>query len=180
MNDTSPPILEAHGISKQFPGVKALDDVSLTLRRGKLTALLGENGAGKSTLMNIVAGVLSPDEGEVKLAGEVVRFANPREAHEAGIVMIFQELNLVSNLTVAENIFLGREPLNRFGLIDAAKMNQEARVLLERLNLAVDPAAPLGSLRLGQQQIVEIAKAISMEAHVLIICLLYTSPSPRD
>ena len=143
--------------------------MSLTLRSGHLTALLGENGAGKSTLMNIVAGVFPPDAGEVKLAGEVVSFANPREAHEAGITMIFQELNLVPNLSVAENIFLGREPLNRFGLVDANAMNLEAAALLERLDLAVEPTVPLGSLRVGQQQIVEIAKAISVDARVLIM-----------
>jgi ABC-type sugar transport system ATPase subunit len=169
MNNHGDIILEAKGISKQFPGVKALDDVSLTLRCGCLTALLGENGAGKSTLMNIVAGVFPQDAGDVKLAGEVVNFSNPREAHEAGITMIFQELNLVPNLSVAENIFLGREPLNRFGLIDAKAMNQQAAALLEKLDLAVEPTAPLGSLRVGQQQIVEIAKAISVEARVLIM-----------
>lgn len=162
-------ILEAKGISKSFPGVKALDDVSLTLRRGRLTALLGENGAGKSTLMNIIAGVFPPDAGEVQLAGEVVQFANPREAREAGIAMIFQELNLHSNLTVAENIFLGREPLNRLGLIDTATMNEEAAGLLKQLDLAVAPTTPLGSLRVGQQQIVEIARAISSDARVIIM-----------
>jgi len=169
MSDHGDIVLEAVGISKNFPGVRALDDVSLTLRSGHLTALLGENGAGKSTLMNIVAGVFPPDAGEVKLAGEVVSFANPREAHEAGITMIFQELNLVPNLSVAENIFLGREPLNRFGLVDANAMNLEAAALLERLDLAVEPTVPLGSLRVGQQQIVEIAKAISVDARVLIM-----------
>ena len=107
-------VLEAQGISKSFPGVKALDDVSITLRSGCLTALLGENGAGKSTLMNVIAGIYPADSGEVRLGGEVVSFSNPREAQEAGIAMIFQELNLVSNLTVAANIFLGREPRNRF------------------------------------------------------------------
>ncbi|MCB1095582.1 MAG: sugar ABC transporter ATP-binding protein [Verrucomicrobiae bacterium] len=162
-------ILEAKGISKTFPGVKALDDVSLTLRCGHLTALLGENGAGKSTLMSIIAGVFPPDSGEVILAGTPGSFSNPREAHEAGIAMIFQELNLVSNLTVAENIFLGREPMNRFGFIDTATMNRHAAALLERLDLAVDPATSLGSLRVGQQQIVEIAKAISTDARVLIM-----------
>lgn len=162
-------VLEATGISKEFPGVKALDNVSLTLRRGRLTALLGENGAGKSTLMNIIAGVFPPDAGEVRLAGAPVRFSNPREAHEAGIVMIFQELNLVPNLTVAENIFLGREPLNRFGLIDTTEMSRRAAALLKQLDLDVESAAPLGSLRVGQQQIVEIAKAVSTKARVLIM-----------
>lgn len=168
----SPPhdiLLEATGITKTFPGVKALDDVSLTLRRGRLTALLGENGAGKSTLMNIIAGVFPADAGEVKLSGDVVRFSNPRQAREAGVAMIFQELNLVSNLTVAENIFLGREPLNRLGLIDSVAMNRQAALLLEQLDLTVAPTTPLGNLRVGQQQIVEIAKAISSEARVLIM-----------
>ncbi len=162
-------ILEANGISKEFPGVKALDDVSLTLRAGRLTALLGENGAGKSTLMNIVAGVFPPDAGEIKMLGATVQFSNPREAHEAGIVMIFQELNLVPNLTVAENIFLGREPLNRLGLIDDSEMNRRAAALLRSLDLEVAPTVALGSLRVGQQQIVEIAKAISSQARVLIM-----------
>jgi len=162
-------ILEATGISKSFPGVKALDDVSLTLRRGRLTALLGENGAGKSTLMNIIAGVLAPDAGEVRLAGEVVQFSNPREALDVGIAMIFQELNLVGNLTVAENIFLGREPLDRLGFIDTQKMNREAADLLKQLDLSVAPTTPLDNLRVGQQQIVEIAKAISHDVRVLIM-----------
>ena len=169
MNTNGDIILEAKGISKEFPGVKALDDVSLSLRAGRLTALLGENGAGKSTLMNIVAGVFPPDAGEVNLLGRRVNFANPREAHEAGISMIFQELNLIPNLTVAENIFLGREPLNRLGLIDNAEMNLQAEALLKRLDLDIEPTAVLGGLRVGQQQVVEIAKAISSQARVLIM-----------
>jgi ABC-type sugar transport system ATPase subunit len=162
-------ILEARGISKAFPGVQALSGVSLALVKGRLTALLGENGAGKSTLMNIVAGVLQPDAGEIRLAGEPVHFASPREAREAGIAMIYQELNLVPNLTVAENIFLGREPLNRLGLIDTPRMHRDSRRLLDELDLAVAPGTPLGRLRVGQQQIVEIAKAISTRARVLIM-----------
>ncbi|MEP1445261.1 MAG: sugar ABC transporter ATP-binding protein [Paraglaciecola sp.] len=163
------PVLEAQNISKTFPGVKALDGVSLELRPGRLTALLGENGAGKSTLMNIVAGVFQQDSGEVKLAGEVVSFATTREARDAGISMIFQELNLVSNLTVAENIFLSREPLNKFGFIDTEKMNADAAILLKQLDFSVEPTTPLSQLRVGQQQIVEIAKAISTNAKVLIM-----------
>jgi len=162
-------ILEAQGIMKSFPGVKALDDVSITLRSGRLTALLGENGAGKSTLMNIIAGVFPQDAGDVRLAGEVVHFSTTREASEAGIAMIFQELNLVSNLTVAQNIFLGREPTNKLGFIDAAKMNRDAADLLTELDLDVAPTTPLGQLRVGQQQVVEIAKAISCDARVLIM-----------
>ena len=162
-------ILEAQGISKSFPGVRALGDVDLTLRRGRLTALLGENGAGKSTLMNILAGVLIKDSGNLKLNGKKVSFSNPREALDAGIAMIHQELNLVANLTVAENIFLGREPLNTFGLIDTPKMNQDTKILLENIGLNVKPSTLLAQLRVGQQQLVEIAKAISCNARVLIM-----------
>ena len=162
-------ILAARGITKAFPGVKALDDVNLTLRRGRLTALLGENGAGKSTLMNIIAGVFPADSGEVTLDNASVHFTNPREAREAGIAMIYQELNLVTHLTVAENIFLGREPLNRVGLIDSGSMNREAQALLQELDLDVAPTTPLSQLRVGQQQIVEIAKALSTRARVLIM-----------
>ena len=169
MIDRGDIVLEATGMSKSFPGVKALDDVTITLRSGHLTALLGENGAGKSTLMNTIAGVFPADSGEVRLGGEVVSFSNPREALDAGIAMIFQELNLVSNLTVAANIFLGREPMNRFGFIDAAKMNRDAARLLDELDLDVAPTTPLGQLRVGQQQIVEIAKALSCDARVLIM-----------
>lgn len=162
-------VLEAQGITKSFPGVKALDDVSITLKSGHLTALLGENGAGKSTLMNVIAGVFPQDAGDVRLAGELVHFSTTREASEAGIAMIFQELNLVSNLTVAQNIFLGREPTNKLGFIDSAKMNRDAAGLLKELDLDVEPTTPLGQLRVGQQQIVEIAKAISCNARVLIM-----------
>lgn len=169
MSDSPTIVLEATGITKSFPGVKALDEVSLTLRQGRLTALLGENGAGKSTLMNIIAGVFPADAGEVKLDGTPVNFANPREARDAGIAMIYQELNLVPHLSVAENIFLGREPANRLGLIDRTRMNQEAAKLLEELDLDVAPTTPLGQLRVGQQQIVEIAKALSSQARVLIM-----------
>lgn len=162
-------VLDARGISKSFPGVKALDGVSLTLRSGRLTALLGENGAGKSTLMNIVAGVVPPDAGELLVAGRPVRFTSPRQAQDHGIAMIFQELNLVPGLTVAENIFLGREPLRRIGLIDYAAMNRNAAAWLQRLGLDVRPTTPVGRLRVGQQQVVEIAKAMACEVRILIM-----------
>ena len=162
-------VLQMDGISKAFPGVQALDQVHLTLRKGRLTALLGENGAGKSTLMNILAGILQPDEGSIRLAGEEVRFANARDAQAKGISMIFQELNLMTNLSVAENIFLGREPLNRLGLVDYRRMFEGVEVLLRKLELDVAPSTLLGNLRVGQQQIVEIAKALSMEARILIM-----------
>jgi len=169
MTDTDDIVLEARGISKSFPGVKALDRVSLALRRGRLTALLGENGAGKSTLMNILAGVIPPDSGALRLDGHPVGFTHTREARAAGIVMIFQELNLIPELTVAENMFLGREPLNRLGLVDGAAMNRQAAVWLRHLDFGLPPATPVGCLRVGQQQIVEIAKALAVEARVILM-----------
>ncbi len=162
-------VLEARGISKTFPGVKALDKVSLTLRAGRLTALLGENGAGKSTLVNIIGGVFPPDEGEILLGGRAVRFADTRAAQGCGIAMIFQELNSIPNMTVAENIFLGREPLNRFGLIDHSAMHRQTAALLARLELDISPGTPVGQLRVGQQQMVEIAKALAFDVRILIM-----------
>ena len=162
-------LLEARGITKTFPGVRALDDVQITVRAGRLNALLGENGAGKSTMMNILAGVFPPDAGEILLAGQPVRFASPRAAQEAGISIIFQELNLVPHLSVAENIFLGREPRNAAGLLDVARMNREAATLLAELELDADPRTPVARLRVGAQQVVEIAKAISFRSRVIIM-----------
>ncbi|MBN1513858.1 MAG: sugar ABC transporter ATP-binding protein, partial [Phycisphaerae bacterium] len=169
MTDASDVVLEARAISKSFPGVKALDGVGLKLRSGRLTALLGENGAGKSTLMNVIAGVFAPDSGELLVAGRPVRFTSPRHARHHGIAMIFQELNLVPGLTVAENIFLGREPLRRSGWIDYSAMNRNAAVWLQRLDLDVRPTTPVRRLRVGQQQVVEIAKALACEVRILIM-----------
>ncbi len=162
-------VLAASGIVKAFPGVRALDGVSLRARRGRLLALLGENGAGKSTLMNILAGVLRPDAGTIVLDGREVRFASPRDAQRQGIGMIFQELNLVPQLSVAENIFLGREPLTRSGLIDYARLHADTRALLARVDLDVAPETPVSRLRVAQQQVVEIAKALSADVRVLIL-----------
>lgn len=162
-------LLEARGITKTFPGVRALDDVQITVRRGRLNALLGENGAGKSTMMNILAGVFPPDAGEILLAGRPVRFASPREAQQAGISIIFQELNLVPHLSIAENIFLGREPRNAVGLLDYARMNRDTRALLTELELDADPRTPVARLRVGAQQVVEIAKAVSFRSRVVIM-----------
>ena len=162
-------LLEARGITKTFPGVRALDDVQITVRSGRLNALLGENGAGKSTLMNILAGVFPPDAGEIRLAGRPVRFANPRAAQQAGISIIFQELNLVPHLSIAENIFLGREPRNAAGLLDYARMNRDAAALLTELELDANPRTPVARLRVGAQQVVEIAKAVSFQSRVIIM-----------
>ncbi len=169
MTEAGDIVLKARGISKSFPGVKALEEVDLTLRGGRLTALLGENGAGKSTLMNIVAGVLPPDQGELLIAGSPVRFISPRHARDHGIAMIFQELSLVPGLTVAENIFLGREPLQRSGLIDYRAMNRSAAEWLQRLDLNVSPTTTVGRLRVGQQQLVEIARALAGDVRILIM-----------
>jgi len=165
----NPGVLCVRAVSKIFPGVRALDNVSLCLEPGRLVALLGENGAGKSTLMSILAGVTMPDEGEVLVEGRPVRFAGTRDARAHGIVAIFQELSLTPNLTVAENVFLGREPRNVLGFIDYEAMSRASGALLERLNLDVAPETPLAALRVGQQQLVEIARALSVNARVLIL-----------
>jgi ribose transport system ATP-binding protein len=169
MADTADIVLAADGIAKSFPGVRALDGVSLRVRSGRLLALLGENGAGKSTLMNILAGVFAPDTGTLRLDGREVRFPHPRAALAAGIGIVFQELNLIPHLSVAENIFLGREPRTRFGLIDYPQLNAAAAAVLKRLDLAVAPTALIADLRVGQQQLVEIARAVSEDARVLIL-----------
>jgi ribose transport system ATP-binding protein len=162
-------LLRAHGICKAFPGVQALDNAQITVRRGRLNALLGENGAGKSTLMNILAGVFPADSGQIELHGRPVALRAPRDAQLAGISMIFQELNLVPQLSVAENIFLGREPRNRLGMIDYRTMNSDARKLLSTLDTTLEPQVPVAQLRVGAQQLVEIAKALSFDASVLIM-----------
>lgn len=166
---TSDVLLEATSITKSFPGVRALDGVNITVRRGRLNALLGENGAGKSTMMNILAGVFKPDTGTVELEGRRVSFKNTREAQAAGISIIYQELNLVQELSIAENIFIGREPLNRFGLVDFSRMNADAAALLKELELDEDPRTLVSQLKVGAQQVVEIAKAISFNARVIIM-----------
>jgi len=163
------PAVAMRGVGKQFPGVKALDDVSLTLQSGRMLALVGENGAGKSTLMSILAGVSRPDCGEIRIEGVPVRFGSTRDARERGVAAIFQELSLAGNLSVAENIFMGREPCTQWGSIDYPRMNRAAGALLRRMGLDVLPETPVGSLRVAQQQVVEIARAISIEARVLIM-----------
>src|ERR1700690_3432526 len=152
-------ILEVENISKSFPGVKALDRVSFDLRKGEVHALVGENGAGKSTLMKILSGVYQPDEGTIRYKGKVVTFRDVTESHKAGIGIIYQELNLIPHLSVAANIFIGREPLNQFGMLDEKKMNADAMAALGRLNIRLDPTIKLNKLPISKQQMVEIAKA---------------------
>jgi ribose transport system ATP-binding protein len=162
-------VLIAENITKKFPGVTALDNVSLELHDGKVNAIIGENGAGKSTLMKILSGVYSEFEGRIIYKGNPVRFANPKEAEKTGIAIIHQELNLIPDLTITENIFLGRELTTSFGLLDKKKMRSATQLLLDRLKLNVSPDAVVASLKLGQQQVVEIAKALLTNAEVIIM-----------
>ena len=165
----APPLLEARDIWKAFPGVQALAAAGITVRPGRLTALLGENGAGKSTLMNILAGVFPPDRGTLVLDGQPVSFRSPREAQNAGVSIIFQELNLVDSLSVAENIFLGRQPKTAWGLVDHARMRRDAAAILATLDIDVEPSLPVERLKVGARQMVEIAKAVSFASRVLIL-----------
>ncbi len=168
MNPESRPYLVLEDVSKAFPGVQALDGVHLAVAAGECHALVGENGAGKSTLMKVLSGAVLPDSGTIHLGGERVRIDSPATARRLGISMIYQELNLLPELTVAENIFLGREP-RRFGLLDRRKMRDEARGWLERLHQRIDPGALTRTLPLAQQQMVEIVKALSLRARVMIM-----------
>ena len=162
-------ILEVENVSKGFPGVKALDSVSFDLRKGEVHALVGENGAGKSTLMKILSGVYQADEGTIRYKGKEVSFNNVTQASKAGIGIIYQELNLIPHLSVAANIFIGREPLTRFGTLNEKKMNADAVAVLGRLNIRIDPTITLNKLPVSKQQMVEIAKAISTDSEVLIM-----------
>jgi ribose transport system ATP-binding protein len=157
------------GITKRFGGVLACDDVELSVGAGEVRALLGENGAGKSTLMNVLAGVITDHEGTITVAGVPCRFRSPADAQAAGIAMIHQELDLVPALSVAENMFLGREPRTRLRTVDTRRMAAAARTQLAQLGLELDPNRSVGSLRVGEQQLVEIAKALSTEARVLVM-----------
>ncbi len=162
--------LEMRNITKTFPGVRALDGVSFNLRHGEVHALVGENGAGKSTLMKVLGGVYPHPEygGEIFIEGTPQRFAGVREAERAGIAVIYQELSLVREMSVGENIFLGREP-STFGLIRWDELNRRARALLDDLHLSIDAQTPVRGLGIGQQQLVEIAKALSHNAKVLVL-----------
>lgn len=166
----SQPILELKHITKTFPGVKALDDVSFDVHPGEVHALLGENGAGKSTLIKIASGVYQPDAGEIVVEGQTARFGSPRDAQEHGIATIYQELLLYPELSVAENIFMGHAPRTRLGAIDWPEMRKKAQELLASLNIHdLDVATKVGRLTVGNRQRVEIAKALSMNARVLIM-----------
>ena len=160
-------ILTMEGIDKSFPGVHALDHVNLEVRKGEVHALMGENGAGKSTLMKVLTGIYTKDSGTITYEGKEVEFHGPKEAQEAGIVIVHQELNMMNHLTVAQNIFIGREFM-KGGIIDDAKMNAESKKLFDQLGINIDPTEKMGNLTVGKQQMCEIAKAISHKAKVII------------
>ncbi|MBK0033226.1 sugar ABC transporter ATP-binding protein [Erwinia sp. S43] len=160
--------LEAEGISKFFPGVKALSNVSLRVKPGTVHALMGENGAGKSTLMKCLIGIYRPDEGQIRIKGEPVQFTDTLDALRSGISMIHQELNLVPHMTVAENIWLGREPM-KLGFVDHGKLNRLTKDLLVKLNIRLRPDQMVGDLSIASQQMVEIAKAVSWNSDIVIM-----------
>jgi ribose transport system ATP-binding protein len=168
-DESAPLLLQMRGIRKAFPGVLALDDVSFELRRGEVHALLGENGAGKSTLMRILSGAAPRDAGEVLLDGRPAAIESPREAQARGISTIYQEFNLVPQLSAAQNIYLGREPTRGAGVIDRRRMVSGARSLLDSLGTRIDPTLAVRSLGVAEQQMVEIAKALSLRARILIM-----------
>jgi ribose transport system ATP-binding protein len=160
--------MSVRGVSKEFPGVQALMGIDLDLRGGEVHAIVGENGAGKSTLMKILAGIYQPDAGSLLVDGRTVHISSPRHAMALGIGMIHQELNLAPNLSVAENIFLGRAPM-RFGLVDWRRLDLQTRSLLDRLAIDLDGRAAVEDLSVARQQMVEIAKALSLNARVIIM-----------
>ena len=162
-------VLIMEHISKSFPGVKALNDVQLTVRRGTVHALMGENGAGKSTLMKVLIGMYIPEEGEITFQGKKVKIENTQQALRMGISMIHQELSPEPYMTVAENIYLGREPLGRLKLIDKKKMIADTRALLNRLEINIDPNTVMRNLSVANTQMVEIAKAISYDSSLIIM-----------
>jgi len=167
--DSSPPLLRMRDIAKQFPGVRALNGVDLTVHAGEVVALLGENGAGKSTLMNILAGVHADYEGEIEIDGEPVRIHSPKQAAHHGITMIHQELNLVPELSIADNVFLGRELRTRRGTLDRKAMNRRTTELLAELGLALAPHRLVRECRIAERQLVEVAKALGGRLKVLVM-----------
>ncbi|HPP31511.1 MAG TPA: sugar ABC transporter ATP-binding protein [Soehngenia sp.] len=162
-------ILKMENISKSFPGVKALDNVSFNAYEGEVMALLGENGAGKSTLMKILSGVYTKDTGKILLDGKEIEVLNPRDASSKGIAIIHQELNLIPNLTVYENIFLGREETTTYKTLKKDYMIKEAKKLLDRLKVDIDPTLKINEISIAKQQMVEIAKALSLNASVIVM-----------
>ena len=165
---TNEPLLRMQNIRKVFSGVVALDNVNFELQRAEVHSLVGENGAGKSTLIKVMTGAYLRDGGKIFLEGKPVNFRSPEDAQRAGVVAVYQEVNLLMFRTVAENIFLNREP-RRFGLVDWGKMNQAAGEILQRLGLNINPKATLGSLNIAMRQMVAIARGVSLGAKVLVL-----------
>jgi inositol transport system ATP-binding protein len=162
-------LLEVSNVRKAFPGVLALDDVSFRLKRGRVHALMGENGAGKSTLMKIIAGIYTPDSGSFKLKGQEIKLTSPLDALQYGIAMIHQELNLMDHMTVAENVWIRREPLNRLGFVRHEEMRRRTKALFQRLDIPLDPETEVRDLSVANRQMVEIAKAVSYDSDILIM-----------
>jgi len=177
---TAAPVLEVIGVDKRFAGVVALKGVSFTLAPGDVHALVGENGAGKSTLIKVITGVYQPDSGQVRLSGSPVQFGRPAAAQDAGISTIYQEVNLIALQSVARNVYYGREPRNRLGLIDFRRMNRDAEALFTEYGIAIDVRRPLRSLGLGLQQMVALARAVSVDAKVVIMDEPTSSLEPRE
>jgi len=167
-------LLRMEGIEKLFPGVHALNNCRFAIRRGEVHALVGENGAGKSTLMKVLTGIYKRDGGTIHYKGREIDISSPEEAQALGIGIIHQELNLMPHLTVAENIFIGREPM-RGPFLDKKKANEDARKLLNSLRIDIDPTIPCNKLSVAKQQMVEIAKALSFDSELLVM----DEPRPR-
>ena len=162
--------LKMKGISKSFPGVRALDNVDLFVQSGQIHAIVGENGAGKSTLMKILCGAYQKDSGEIRLDGNLVEIMNPLDAQNLGIAIIYQEFNLASHLTVEANIFIGREPTSRFGgFIDNGMVHKNAVKLFQQFGVVINPSIEVCNLTVCEQQFVEIAKALSFNSNLLIM-----------
>lgn len=159
------PLLRMEHITKRFPGVLALDDVSIEVLPGEAHGLLGENGAGKSSLLKILSGAYQPDAGSIELAGQSITLQTPLDAQNLGIVTIYQEFNLIPTMTIAENMFLGREP-GSGPFVSWKRMRAETAEILMRLGLDLDPMIPVSDLSVGEQQMIEIARALSMESRV--------------
>ncbi|MDR1894569.1 MAG: sugar ABC transporter ATP-binding protein [Spirochaetales bacterium] len=162
-------ILEVSDVGKSFPGVNALENISIQFHKGEVHALLGENGAGKSTLMKILAGIHTPDSGTIRLRGKEVFFNKPKQSMEAGIGMVHQELCLCPHQTAAENVYMGRSPVNKFGFFDWKKLNADAQQIFAQLDMDVRPSDVVGNLSIAKQQMIEIAKAASMNASIIIL-----------
>lgn len=157
------------GIAKRYPGVQALDDVTIELHRGEVLALLGENGAGKSTLLKILSGAERPDDGKILLDGEEIRLTGPLDAQERGIVTIYQEFNLIPTLSIAENVLLGKEPVSALGLVDWRAMDRDARAIIAEVGLDLDPKRQVADLSVAEQQMLEIARALSLDSRLIIM-----------